>query len=141
MEIVTSSIFPTCLIIGQSASSRTIGVGLRLSRPRVSIVVDVITLITTPRSTKTFEISTPLIWTVTIGFHGSPYLTGIIFPNIMSHKFPMTWIVGGSFGFLPGFLEHNSLIILVYIDTSFIAWSNGILTNKFCSSPKRSNSS
>ena len=60
-------------------------------------------LIAAPKSTKEFEMVCPLIFTVTIGFPGSSYLTGASLANNRSDKVPTTWTVG-LFAILLGFL-------------------------------------
>ena len=75
-------------------------------------------LITTPRSTKAFENVCPLICTVTIGFPGSSYLTGVSFPDNKSDKVPMTWNLGLFVTVLLDFLIHSSLIVFAYIGIS-----------------------
>jgi len=60
-------------------------------------------LIAAPRSTKAFEKVCPLICTVTIGFLGSSYLTGVSFPDNISDMVPTTWTVGLFVLFLLGF--------------------------------------
>jgi hypothetical protein len=48
-------------------------------------------------------------------------------------------MVRGSLDFFADFFEQYSLRVFAYIGTSFIACNKGILTNKFCSSPNKSN--
>ena len=50
-------------------------------------------LIIAPKSTRAFEKVCPLIFTVTIGFPGSSYLTGASLPDNRSDRVPTTWTV------------------------------------------------
>ena len=59
-------------------------------------------------------------------------------PNIRSNSCPMTLIVGASLLHRTGCLKHFSLINLLYIGTSFMAWRSGIFTHNSLSSPKSS---
>lgn len=65
-------------------------------------------LMAAPKSTSTFGISIPLICTIRIEFPGSPYLTGMIFPNMISDSLLITCAVNGSLGFLLGLFEQYS---------------------------------
>ena len=89
-EIIMSSKFPTGFTVNQCANYKMVGVGLRFHGPRIVVVVEVITLIASPKSTSTFGISIPLIFTVKIGFPGSPYVIGVGFQNIMFDNFLIT---------------------------------------------------
>ena len=75
-------------------------------------------LIAAPKSTKAFAKVFPLICTVTIGFPGSSYLTGVSFPDNKSNRVPTTWTLGLFVIFLLGFFIHNSLIVFAYIRMS-----------------------
>ena len=88
--MITSSNFPTGLIVDLFASSRIVGVGLMFSSPNVFIVSTMIMLMAAPKSTSTLGISTRLIYIVRIEFPGSPYFTGMVFANMMSDNLPIT---------------------------------------------------
>ena len=91
-----------------SASSKTVGVGLRLVSPSFLTVSIVMTLIATPKSTSMLGICVCPIYIVTVGFLGSSYLANRVFPVINADNFPMMWTVGRSLGFFPGFFVHKS---------------------------------
>ena len=112
-KMTRSSKIPLGLIVDLSPSYKMVGVGKRLVIPSFHIVSMDITLIATPRSTSTFSICVFLICTVTVGFLGSSYLARRVFPIINLDSFPKTWTMGGSLGFLPGFLTHKYQTILV----------------------------
>ena len=97
-------------------------------------------LIVAPKSTKAFEKVCPLICTVTIGFHGSSYLTGVFLLDNRLDKVPTTWTVGLFVILLLGFFIHSSLIVFAYIGMSWMAWRSGIFMYKFLSSPRISKS-
>ena len=101
----------------------------------------VITLMAAPRSIRVWGIMVPLMWTSTTGLPGSKYFRQITCPNMRSDSCPMTLMVEASFFRLPGCLKHFSLINLLYISTSFMAWRSGIFTHNCLSSPKSSVSS
>ena len=100
----------------------------------------VITLMAAPRLIKVWGIMVPLMWTSTTGLPGSKYFGQITCPNIRSDSYPMTLIVGASLLHLPGCLKHFSLINLLYIGTSLMAWRS-IFTHSCLSSPRSSVSS
>jgi len=52
----------------------------------------------------------------------------MVYVDMRLANLPMTWIVVGSFFFLPVFLMHNSFIVLAYIGISLIAFKKGIFT-------------
>ena len=97
-------------------------------------------LIATPKSTRAFEKVCPMIFTITIGFPGSSYLTGASLLDNRSDRVPTTWTVGLIVILLFGFLIHNSLMVFAYIGVSWIAWRSGIFIQKFLSSPRISKS-
>ena len=101
----------------------------------------VITLMAAPKSIKVWGMMVPLMWTSTTGLLGSKYFGQITCPNIKSDNCPMTLIVEASLFRLPGCLKHFSLINLLYIGTSFMAWRSGIFTHNCLSSPRSSVSS
>ena len=96
----------------------------------------VITLMATPRLIKVWGIMVPLMWTSTTGLPGSKYFGQIACPNIRSGSCPMKLIVEAYLFHLPWWLKHFSLINLLYIGTSFMAWRSGIFTNNCLSSPR-----
>lgn len=75
--------------------------------PIFIIISKTITLITTPRSTNTFQIVVLLIVKIIKGLTGSPYFGIAIFPNIILANFHITYIILGSYFFLPRFLLHR----------------------------------
>ena len=89
-DTITSCSVPSSLTTNQSASSNKVEVGSTDVMPSFWQVVVVKILIVAPRSTKAFEKVFPLIFTVTIGFPGSSYLTGVSFPNNKSDRVPTT---------------------------------------------------
>ena len=101
----------------------------------------VIRLMATPRSIKVWGIMVPLMWTSTTGLLGSKYFGHITCPNIRSDSCLMTLIVEASLFRLPGCLKHFSLISLLYIGTSLMAYKSGIFTHKCFCSPRSSVSS
>ena len=101
----------------------------------------VITLMAAPKSIRVWDMMVPLMWTSTIGLLGSKYFGQITFPNMRLDSCPMTLMVEAYFFRLPGCLKHFSLINLLYIGTSFMAWRSGIFTHNFLSSPRSSISS
>ena len=68
-------------------------------------------LIAAPKSTKAFGNDFTLIFTVTIGFPGSSYFTGVSIPDNKLDRVPTTWIVGLVVVILFGFFIHNSLMV------------------------------
>ena len=98
----------------------------------------VITLMAAPRSIKVWGIMMPLTWTSITGLPESRYFRQITCPNIRSDNCPTTLIVGTSLFRLPRCLKHFSLIILLYMGTSFMAWRRGIFTHNCFSSPRSS---
>ena len=117
-KMMRSSNIPSGLIVDLSSSSKMVGIGRILVSPSFHTVSMVIKLIAAPKSTSTFGIYVFPICTVTVGFPGSLYLARRVFPIISSDSFPLTWTVGGSLGFLPGFLVHKSRTVLAYIGTT-----------------------
>ena len=111
-EATRSSNIPSGLIVDLSTSSRMVGVGRILVSPSFRTISMVIMLIAAPISTDTLNICVFLTCRVTVGFLGSSYLARRVFPIINSDSFPMTWTVGGSLGFLPGFLTQGSQNVL-----------------------------
>ena len=111
-EMTRSSRIPSGLMVDLSTSSKTVGVGLRLVSSSFLIVLIVMTLIATPKSTSLLGICVCPICIVTVGFPGSSYLANKVFHVINADNFPMTWTVGGSLGFLPGLFVHRSRTVL-----------------------------
>lgn len=74
-----------------------------------------------PKSIRVFWIKVLLMWTFTKGLLGTKYLGTINFPNIRLTSYPITFIVGVSFLFLPGLLIHSYMIDLSKMDTSLIS--------------------
>ena len=89
-EIMRSSNIPSGLIVDQFASSKMVGVGLRLVSPSFLIVSMVTTLIVAPKSTSTLGIYVLPICIVTVEFPRSSYFSKRVFPIINSDNFPMT---------------------------------------------------
>ena len=89
-ELTRSSKIPSGLIVDLSASSKMVGVGLRLVSPSFHTVSMVMTLIDAPKSIGTLGICVLPICTLTVGFPGSSYLDKRVFPIINSYNFPMT---------------------------------------------------
>ena len=56
-----------------------------------------------PKSTNALGKEHPFIFTMTIGFPGSSYFTGVFVPDNKTDKVPTTWTVGVVFIFLLGF--------------------------------------
>ena len=75
-----------------------------------------------------------------IGTLGSTYIFIVIFVDIRLAIFATTFTIDGSLFFLPYFVRHDSLIVLVYIGMLFIASNKGILTHPFFNSFKKSRS-
>ena len=142
MDAIKSSTIPLGVMVEWSASCSTVVVFLKepcsLSLRMVSFLI---TLIVAPRSIKVCGIIVPLMWTSTTRLLGSRYFGQITYPNIRLDSCPMKLMVGASLLCLPGCLNHFSLIILLYIGTSFMAWRSGIFTNNSFNSPRRSISS
>ena len=91
---MTSCSVPSGLTTDRSASSSKVEVGSTDIMPSFWQVVVVKMLIAAPRSTKAFEKVCPLMCTVTIGFPGSSYLTGVSFYDNKLDKVPTTWTFG-----------------------------------------------
>jgi hypothetical protein len=132
---VTSSKLHVGLMTDLSTNSNRVWVGLKCFSWSICMVPTWITFIVAPRSISVFGNEMPLIYVVTIGFHGSLYLNGISYMN--SDNCPTTCITRGSFLFLPGLLMQRSLTILTYIGMSLITCSNEIFTHIFLSSASR----
>ena len=113
-EMMRSSKIPLGLIVDLSTSSIMVGVVLRLVSPSFLTVSMVTTLIVVTKSTSTLGICVLPIYTMTVivWFPRSSYLDKRVFSIINSDNFPMTWTMGGSLGFLPGFLVHRSRMVL-----------------------------
>jgi len=142
METIKSSTIPSGVMVEQFANCYTVVVFLREPwRLTLSIVSLIITLMVAPRSIRVWGIMVPLMWTSTIGLPGPRYFRQITCPNIRSNSCPMTLIVEASLLHLLGCLNHFSLIILLYIGTSFMAWRSGIFTHNCFNSPRSSVSS
>ena len=134
---MTSSTIPSGVTVEQSTNCSTVEVFLREPwRLNFSIMSLAITLMAAPRSIKVWGIMVPLMWTLTTWPPGSRYFGQITYPNIRSDSCPKTLIVGASLFHLPGSLKHFSLVILLYIGTSFMAWRRGIFTHNYFSSPR-----
>lgn len=117
-----------------------VGVGQRLQIFIFFNVSMVVTLMDAPKSIKVFGTKILLIKMETIGTLGSTYFFILIFVHIRLAIFATTFTIDGYFFFLPYFLRHNSLIVLVYIGMLFIASDKGILTHLFFNSFKKSRS-
>jgi hypothetical protein len=111
-EITRLLITPYGLIVERSTNSKIVGVGQTCVLICSNCVVSIgIMLIVAPKSTNTWGINVYPILTVTVGFHGSPYLIGGVLPKISSDNSPTTCTMRGSLGFLPGFLIQRSLTV------------------------------
>lgn len=108
--IVTSSKLPVGLMIDLSANSSRVWVRLKLFSYNVCMVLTGITFIVALISMSVFGKEMSSIYMVTTRFPGSLYLDGIY--DINSDNCPTTYITGGSFLFIPGFLMQRSLTIL-----------------------------
>jgi len=127
-ETIISSSIPSGTTLDLSANSRTIEVDLMLFKCRYFIVSIVITFITPPKSISIFQTEKLFIKIVTTGIPGSIYFSIVVLVDMRLANFPITWIVVGSFFFLPVFLMHNSFIVLAYIGIYLISFNNGIFT-------------
>ena len=134
MDNVSLSSTPSGFILDLSANSSIVGVGRILGMLSSLMVWKVMTFMVSPKSMRVFRIYVPLIHTVTMGFPGSSYLSTQIWFVNWSTYWPMNWMVGGSFFFLPAFFRHSSLTILASIGMSRIAYSKGIFTHIFFNS-------
>jgi hypothetical protein len=112
-KMTKSSITPSGLMVEQSTNSKIVGVGQTCILSCNNYVVSIgIILISAPKSTNTWGIGVWPILIVIVGFSGSPYLMGGVFPNISSDKSPTTCTMRGSLGFLLGLLILRSLTVL-----------------------------
>jgi len=100
IETITSGNVPSGSMTERSASSRKVFFGSKVVTPRILQVVVVRMLMVSLKSTKALRKEPPFIYTVTMGFPGSSYFTGVSFPSNKLDKVSTTWTIGVIFVFL-----------------------------------------
>jgi len=135
--IKISSKIPFILIMELLAICIKFGVFLMIfCRFKLLIIPLLIKLMVVPRSTWLIVMDFFPICTWTICIPRAPYFKLKAFGWKFLNNWRVTWILGASHFFLSSFLIHKSLISLVCIDISLIAWIICIFIFTFFNSSK-----
>lgn len=140
MVTMMLSRIPPDLMLYLSTNCNIVEVYLMFYNPIQFIASLVMALIVAPKSIRIFYKLFFPICTIRTGTLGSRYFGKTKVPNIILKSYPNTWIVIGSFHFLPSLLIHKSLMVLALIGISFNVWSSGIRTLIIWSLENKSNS-